>query len=118
MKKEIYSFNTQENEFEIAYNNIERLIGHIDDFKGDLRAIKQLVDKYTLNSFLLLKRFKKGENGIDYVFENENGKILVLLNDFGDKIENILTHKKTDNIMELAMLVAELSYYKDNGNER
>lgn len=116
MKKEIYSFNTRENEFEIAYNNIKNLIGHISEFKGELDTIKKLVDKYTLDEFLLSKRFKNIDSGIVYEYENVNGKILVILNDFGDKIDNIITHQKTDNIMELALLVSELSFYKENND--
>lgn len=117
MKKEIYSFNTQENEFEVAYNHIENLIGHISDFECDLRAIKKLVDKYTLNTFLLSKRFKKSQIERIYEYENENGQVLVVLNQFGDKINEILTHQKTSDIMELAMLVAELGFYKENNDD-
>ena len=114
MKKEIYSFSTQENEFETAYKNIKKLIGHFEEFSGELRAIKKLVDKYTLSEFLSHKGFKNIDSGIVYEYENKNGKILVVLNDFGDKIEDIITHQKTNDIMELALLVSELGFYKEN----
>ena len=116
MKKEIYSFNTRENEFEIAYESIKNLIGHIYEFKGELDTIKKLVDKYTLNEFLTHKGFKNIDSGIVYEYENVNGRILVVLNDFGNKIESILTHQKTNNIMELALLVSELCFYKENND--
>ena len=117
MKKEIYSFNTQENEFETAYQNIKNLIGHISEFSGDLKAIKKLIDKYTLCEFLSHRGFKNIDSGVVYDYENQNGRICVILNDFGDKIVDILTHKKTNNIMELAMLVAELGFIKENNND-
>lgn len=117
MKKEIYSFNTRENEFEIAYESIKNLIGHICEFKGELDTIKKLVDKYTLNEFLTHKGFKNIDSGIVYEYENVNGRILVVLNDFGNKIESILTHQKTNNIMELALLVSELGFYKENNDD-
>ena len=117
MKKEIYSFQTQSNEFEIAYDNIKNLIGHISEFKGELDTIKKLIDKYTLNRFLSLKRFKNIDSGVVYEYETNKNRICVILNDFGNKIEDIIVHKETKDFGEFDCLVAELGFIKENNNE-
>ena len=117
MKKEIYSFNTQENEFEIAYESIKNLIGHISEFKGELDTIKKLVDKYTIYEFLTLKRFKNIDSGVVYEYVNDKNRICVVLNDFGNKIEDIIVHKETKGFSEFDCLVAELGFYKENADD-
>lgn len=109
MKKEIYSFRTEENEFERAYENIKNLIGRFADFEGDLKAFKKLVDKYTIKEFLLSHGFKNTEKHNVFNLQNENGELTVELNDFGNEVVSMKNGENTQ--LPIILIMLELGEY-------
>lgn len=111
MMKEIYNCRINGNEYELALNNIENALSRNNEFLGDLAKIKELVDKYTLQTFLINKGFKKVDSDCIWLYEDENGSILVVVNELGNKINQLIHHQKTNEIMKLGFLLLDLKEF-------